>query len=121
MLDTGVFLAVQAAGAAALEAGESWVPGNVETFRRRRDAAVRALRSEGFDVVAAKATMDLWVPIPTGEPSLDLGRRALEGVGVLLLPERALGESGEGYFRLALTTSEDRLRQAARRLGSILR
>ncbi len=119
-LDTGVFLAVQAAGAAALEAWEKWVPGNVETFRKRRDAAVLALRGEGFDVAVPRATMYLWIPIPTGEPSLDFGRRALEEGGVLLLPGRALGEGGEGYFRLALTTSEDRLREAARRLGRLL-
>ncbi|HEX9885647.1 MAG TPA: aminotransferase class I/II-fold pyridoxal phosphate-dependent enzyme, partial [Longimicrobiales bacterium] len=38
-IDTGVFLGVQAAGVAALESYADWVPGNVATFQRRRDAA----------------------------------------------------------------------------------
>ena len=33
--DTGQFMAVQAGARAALEAYDAWVPGNVETFRRR--------------------------------------------------------------------------------------
>jgi aspartate/methionine/tyrosine aminotransferase len=37
-VDTGQFLAIQAAAAAALGAWESWVPGNVAEFRERRDA-----------------------------------------------------------------------------------
>ena len=48
-VDTGVFKAVQAAGAAALESYDEWVPGNVALFERRRDVAVESLREAGFD------------------------------------------------------------------------
>ncbi len=119
-MDTGVFLGIQAAGAAALGAWEAWVPSNVETFRRRRDAAVEALRSQGFEVSTPRATMYLWVPVPTGEPSLEFCRRALEKEGVIVLPGSSMGQGGEGFFRVALTTSEARLQEAAARLGRLL-
>jgi LL-diaminopimelate aminotransferase len=117
-VDTGVFKAVQAAGVAALDAWESWVPGNVEVFRRRRDAAVGALRRSGFDVETPRASMYLWVPVPGGD-SEAFALRALEQEGVVILPGAALGAGGEGYFRVALTVEESRLIEAVERLGRL--
>lgn len=118
-VDTGQYLGIQAAGVAALESWEDWVPGNVATFRRRRDAAVAAFRGCGFEVTAPKATMYLWIPVPSGEPSEDFARRALEQEGVIVLPGASLGRGGEGYFRVALTVPEARLEEAARRLARL--
>ena len=118
-VDTGQYLGIQAAGVAALESWETWVPGNVATFQGRRDAAVRAFRAAGFDVTSPKATMYLWIPVPGGQPSEAFARRALEEEGVIVLPGASLGRGGEGYFRVALTVPETRLEQAARRLGRL--
>ena len=118
-VDTGVFKAVQAAGVAALEAYDDWVPGNVAHFERLRDVAVSSLVEAGFDVTAPKATMYLWVPVPGGESSLDFTERALEEQGVVVMPGRALGAGGEGFFRVALTVDEERIREAAVRLGKL--
>lgn len=119
-IDVGVFKAVQAAGAAALATYEHWVPGNVARFQARRDAAVEGLRRAGFDVTEPKATMFLWVPVPGGEPSLAFAERALEKEGVVVLPGAALGAGGEGFFRIALTVDEERMGEAAARLGRLL-
>ncbi|MEX0979807.1 MAG: aminotransferase class I/II-fold pyridoxal phosphate-dependent enzyme [Gemmatimonadota bacterium] len=119
-MDTGVFLGIQAAGVAALQSHGSWVPGNVEVFQGRRDAAVTAFREAGFEVRSPSAGMYLWIPVPGGEGSADLARRALEREGVIVLPGAALGDGGEGFFRLALTVSEDRLEEAAARMGRLL-
>jgi len=119
-LDTGQFLAVQAAGAAALSCWKEWVPGNVATFQKRRDIAVRELQNVGFDISPPRATMYLWVPVPTRESSEDFAARALETEGVVVLPGSALGRGGEGFFRIALTRTEARLAEAARRLGRLL-
>lgn len=119
-IDTGAFLAVQAAGAAALAAHADWVPGNVLHFQERRNVAVEALRLAGFEVGTPRATMYLWVPVPPGELSTDFASRALEQEGVIVLPGGALGAGGEGFFRVALTVGEDRLREAAQRLGRVI-
>jgi LL-diaminopimelate aminotransferase len=119
-MDTGVFLGIQAAGAAALRSWEEWLPANVAVFRGRRDAAAAALAGQGFEVKVPKATMYLWVPVPTAEASMDFCRRALEQEGVIVLPGSSMGQGGEGFFRVALTTSEARLQEAAVRLGRLL-
>ena len=82
-VDTGIFLAVQAAGVAALDSWHDWVPTNVEVFQRRRDAAARGLRRAGFQVSLPRATMYMWVPVPGGEASTAFALRALEQEGVV--------------------------------------
>jgi LL-diaminopimelate aminotransferase len=119
-VDTGQFLCVQAAAAAALASYDEWVPANIETFRQRRDVLAAALRVQGFDVTSPAATMYLWVPVPGGEPSETFARRALLDHGVVVMPGAALGRGGEGYFRVALTQAPARLREAAVRLGRLL-
>jgi LL-diaminopimelate aminotransferase len=39
--------------------------------------------------------------------------------GVVIMPGAALGAGGEGYFRVALTQSPERLQEAARRLAGL--
>jgi len=119
-VDTGPFLAVQKAGASALDHSEELVAPIRAELERRRDAAVAALRAAGFSVEPPKAAMYLWVPLPEAVPSAKFAQRALEEHGVVVLPGSAFGPAGEGFFRIALTVGADRLRLAAERLGRAL-
>jgi LL-diaminopimelate aminotransferase len=119
-VDTGPFLAVQKAGAAALDASEALVEPIRAELQRRRDAAVAALRLAGFSVESPKAAMYLWVPLPSGVESAGFARHALEQMGVVVLPGSGFGPAGEGFFRIALTVDASRLEQAAKRLGQAL-
>jgi LL-diaminopimelate aminotransferase len=118
--DTGLPLTIQHAAAAALRTRAEWLPANLEVFRRRRDTAVRLLREAGLKVEAPPATMYLWVALPGGEGSEAFARRLLREQGVAVMPGSALGPGGEGFFRIALTVSEERLREAAERIATLL-
>ena len=118
-VDTGQFLAVQAAASAALESYDAWVPQNVAAFKQRRDALAAALKNAGFQVEVPRATMYLWVPVPGGA-SAPFARQALLEHGVVVMPGAALGGGGEGFFRIALTQSPARLEEAAERLAKLL-
>jgi LL-diaminopimelate aminotransferase len=119
-VDTGPFLAVQKAGAAALDRAEELVAPIRAELERRRDAAVAALRDAGFTIDSPKAAMYLWVPLPPGVPSATFAKRALEENGAVVLPGSAFGPAGEGFFRIALTVGAERLRMAVERLGRTL-
>jgi LL-diaminopimelate aminotransferase len=119
-VDTGAFMAVQAAGAAVLDRAEELSRGYVEQFRERRDAMVAALEAEGFETETPRATMYLWIPLPEGLPSAAFQRRALEEAGVVTLPGTGFGAGAEGFFRIALTVATPRLVEAAQRLGRVL-
>ena len=119
-VDTGAFLAVQAAGAEVLKQAESIAGGYAAQFKDRRDAILPALRANGFDVESPRATLYLWVPLPEGLASAAFQMRALEDVGVITLPGSAFGAGAEGFFRIALTVPTPRLIEAAERLGKVL-
>jgi LL-diaminopimelate aminotransferase len=119
-VDTGPFLAVQKAGAAVLDCAEALVAPVRREFEERRNAAVRSFADAGFDVEVPKATMYLWIELPEGLPSATFAQQVLEEESVAVLPGSALGGSGEGYFRVALTVSPQRMQQAAERIGRVL-
>ena len=119
-VDTGQFMAVQAAGVAALESYHEWVTGNVATFRTRRDAAVEAFKAAGFACDTPQATMYLWIPLPEGVPSGLFADRLLDEEGVVVMPGSGFGAGGEGFFRISFVTSPERIAEAARRAGRVL-
>lgn len=118
-VDTGQFLPIQAAARAALDSAHEWVPSNIAEFQARRDALVSALRANGMDVPVPRATMYVWLPVPGGIPSETFARRALLEEGLVVMPGAAMGKGGEGYIRLALTQSAQRLALAAERLARV--
>jgi LL-diaminopimelate aminotransferase len=119
-VDTGSFMAIQAAGVAAIESWAEFVPANVAVFRERRDAAVAAFREAGFDCEAPKGTMYLWIPLPDGIASRDFADRLADDEGVIVLPGAAFGAGGEGFFRVSFIVPPERMAEAARRAGRVL-
>ncbi|MEO8192242.1 MAG: aminotransferase class I/II-fold pyridoxal phosphate-dependent enzyme [Gemmatimonadales bacterium] len=119
-VDTGAFMAVQAASATALDGWSDFVPGNVAVFKERRDAAVAAFSENGFECVAPKATMYLWIRLPEHITSAEFSEFLMEEEGVIVLPGSSFGEGGEGFFRVSFVTSAERIREAAARAGRVL-
>jgi LL-diaminopimelate aminotransferase len=118
--DTGQFMAVQAAGVAALQSWAEFVPTNVAAFRDRRDAAVDSFRAAGFECEVPKATMYLWVKLPDGVASALFAERLLEDEGVIVLAGSGFGAGGEGFFRVSFVCPPRRIAEAARRAGRVL-
>jgi LL-diaminopimelate aminotransferase len=118
--DTGQFMAVQAAAVAALQSYDEFVPGNVATFKARRDAAVTAFREAGFEVDVPCATMYLWIKLPDDVTSAVFADRLLEDEGVIVMPGSGFGMGGEGFFRISFITSPARIAEAAQRAGRVL-
>jgi LL-diaminopimelate aminotransferase len=119
-VDTGQFMAIQAAGVAALGSWAEFVPKNVAVFRERRDAAVAAFRRAGFECDVPRATMYLWIKLPDGIPSALFADRLLEEQGVVVMAGSAFGAGGEGFFRISFITSPARIAEAAQRAGKLL-
>ena len=119
-VDTGPFMALQAAGVAALESYAEFVPHNVSIFRERRDAAVEAFGAAGFGCEPPRATMYLWMSLPEGIASAPFAERLLSEEGVVLMPGSAFGAGGEGYVRASFIAPPARIAEAAQRAGGIL-
>ena len=119
-VDTGQFMAIQAAGAAALESWAEFVPKNVAIFQARRDAAVSSFRAAGFECEVPRATMYLWIKLPDGIASATFTERLLEEQGVVVMSGSSFGAGGEGFFRISFIQSPARIAEAAQRAGALL-
>ena len=119
-LDSGMFDAVQLAAAATLEQGEEFAREMSAVYQRRRDLVCSALQAIGVDVTPPKATIYIWAPVPDGYDSASYAEHVLEESGVVVSPGGAYGPHGEGFFRISLTVSDERLSEAVERLRSSL-
>jgi LL-diaminopimelate aminotransferase len=120
-VDSGLFDAVQLAGAVALgpELDER-VRGMNEIYARRRDLVCDALASAGVQVARPRGTIYVWAPIPPGfDSSAAYCEHVLEETGVVISPGDAYGPSGAGFFRISLTTPDERLMEAVERLRTL--
>ena len=115
-IDSGLFEAVQLAGVAALDGPPDAVAEMNEIYARRRDQVVGALRAIGVDVETPKGTIYVWAPVPDGHTSTSFAELVLEEAGVVVSPGSMYGPSGEGFFRISLTTPDERLAEAIERL-----
>jgi len=115
-VDSGLFEAVQRAGVAALQGPSGPLERMNETYARRRDLVVDALREIGVAVSAPKGTIYVWAPVPAGHTSTSFAELVLEEAAVVVSPGSMYGPSGEGFFRIALTASDDRIEEAVERM-----
>ena len=120
-IDSGLFEAIQLAGAAALAPEvDAEVRAMNEVYARRRDLVCDALAKAGVDVTPPKGTIYIWAPIPAGfETAAAYCEHVLEEAAVVISPGGAYGPNGEGFFRISLTTPDDRLIEAVERLSRL--
>jgi LL-diaminopimelate aminotransferase len=120
-IDSGLFEAVQLAGIAALSPDTDGDKREMNAlYTRRRDLVVDALRSIGVEVTPPKGTIYIWAPVPAGfESAAAYCEHVLEEAAVVISPGGAYGPNGEGFFRISLTTPDDRLLEAVQRLGRL--
>jgi len=118
-VDSGVFQAVQEAAIAALTGDPVIVERLRATYRERRDVLVRGLETVGLPCDPPAGTFYVWAPVPRGSTAADLARRCLTEAGVVVTPGNGFGDAGEGYIRLTLCSSIERLREAVERLRGL--
>ena len=120
-IDSGLFDAVQLAGIAALSPDADGDKAEMNAlYARRRDLVVDALRAIGVDVTPPKGTIYIWAPVPEGfATAVEYCEHVLDEAGVAISPGGAYGPNGEGFFRISLTTPDDRLLEAVQRLGRL--
>jgi LL-diaminopimelate aminotransferase len=115
-VDSGLFEAVQLAGAAALRGPRSNVDEMCSIYQGRRDLVVDALRAIGVEVEPPRGTIYIWAPVPDGHTSSSFAELVLEEAAVVVSPGSMYGPSGEGFFRISLTTPEPLLEEAVERM-----
>jgi LL-diaminopimelate aminotransferase len=120
-LDSGLFDALQLAAIAALRDARDFPATMSEIYRRRRDLLLEAFAEIGLPADPPRATPYLWVRVPKGHTSESFTELVLEEAAVVVSPGPSFGPSGEGYVRISLTVTDERLEEAARRIASLVK
>lgn len=113
------FGAIQEAAAHALTDDQTAVEDLRATYERRRDVFVEELRKAGWQVPAPKGTFFCWFPVPEGYTSESFTDLLLTKAHVAVAPGNGFGRNGEGYVRVGLLNTEERLKEAAQRIGEL--
>ncbi len=118
-IDSGIFSAIQLAGVAALDGPQQALKEICQLYQERRDVLVEGLNSLGWEVNAPKATFYVWIKIAKNTNSMKFSSLLLEKANIIVTPGTGFGKNGEGYIRVALTKSKERIKEAIERLRKI--
>ncbi len=118
-MDTSQFLPIQKAAAAALRSNFSAVEEHNRIYRARMEKLHSGFRELGIRADKPNGTIFLWAQVPDGYSSMEFADKLLNEAGVIVTPGHAFGSRGEGYFRVALTVSEDRLDEVVARMKKL--
>ena len=119
-IDSGIFQAVQIAGIAALRLPKRELAARNKIYEERRDLLVDGLNQLGWKVEKPRASFYVWTKVPVRKSSSDFSKFALEKAGIVITPGVGFGPAGEGYIRMALTVSKERIEEACARLRKLL-
>ena len=115
-IDSGIFRAVQDASVEALAGDQEWLSQRNDTYARRRDIVLKALPSAGMSANTPKSTIYIWARIPSGFVSADFCSQLLDKAYVSITPGAVFGQQGEGFARISLGQTTERVAEAMERL-----
>ncbi|MFA5259790.1 MAG: LL-diaminopimelate aminotransferase [Candidatus Omnitrophota bacterium] len=119
--DSGIFQAIQVAGIAALKTPVEEIDDLRRIYEERRDCLINGLRSIGWKIPPPSAAFYVWAKIPKCFPdSMQAVKAFLDQADIVTTPGVGFGPAGEGYIRMALTVTKDRLAEAVARISKIL-
>jgi len=91
----------------------------VEEYRKRRDIVVEEVKKLGWDIIIPRATFYAFPKYDSNKPSEQIVNELLEKAYVALTPGSSFGPSGEGKVRISYAISEERLREAFKRIREV--
>lgn len=116
-MDSGIFKAIQEAVIPAMDAPDEIINAQNAIYQVRRDIIVNGLTQLGWSIPTPSATFYIWAPIPRwAKNSESFAIDLLNQTGILVVPGNGYGPRGEGYFRISITSPDQRLHEAIARL-----
>jgi LL-diaminopimelate aminotransferase len=120
-IDSGIFQAIQIAAIEALNTSTAYLQDLRNLYQERRDVFCQGLHNLGWKVNKPKATFYIWTRLPKGySNSMKFAQLLLEEANVVVTPGVGFGPSGEGYIRMVLTVSKERLEEAVARIKRVI-
>jgi len=114
--DSGQFIPIQKTGAYALTHGDAFIDYINKIYKKRREIIEDALLKKNIHIYNSNGTFYIWFKVPSGYKSYEFSQLMLKKSGIMITPGTAFGDLGEGYCRISLTASDERIKSAAQRI-----
>jgi L-glutamine---4-(methylsulfanyl)-2-oxobutanoate aminotransferase len=118
-LYVSIFGGIQEAAAEALTSSQDCVNELNSLYESRRNILIDGLQSIGWDVTSPSGSFFAWLKVPSGYTSETFADHLLENAHIAVAPGVGFGSFGEGYVRVGLLTSEERLKEAVERIRTL--
>lgn len=106
-LDSGQFLPIQKAGIQALKLDRDYVNSIRLVYQGRKIVAENILKQKNIKFFSGNGTFYLWCKVPEKFTTDEFCEQLISNYGIVVTPGYCFGKSGDGYFRIALTKSEE--------------
>ncbi|KAB0441334.1 pyridoxal phosphate-dependent aminotransferase [Lysinibacillus fusiformis] len=113
------FPAIQHAAAIALTSSQECADELRATYERRRNVLIEEAHRIGWQVTAPRGSFFAWLPVPLGFTSEQFADILLDKADIAVAAGNGFGQYGEGYVRIGLLVSEERLREAMHRIEQL--
>jgi aminotransferase len=114
-----LFGAVQKAAEVALTASQQCVSDLTTTYESRRNALFSAMKNIGWEATPSEGSFFSWLPVAKCYTSESFSDKLLYEAQVMVAPGNGFGAQGEGFVRLGLLASEQRIEEAVTRIGKL--
>jgi aspartate/methionine/tyrosine aminotransferase len=95
---------------AALSGSQDYLDDWRETYRRNRDLVLSCIAGSRYSAMSPDGGFYVWLDVSAfGERSEAFALRVLDQCNVAVTPGTAFGTNGEGYVRLSLATTREKL------------
>ncbi|GAE93320.1 glutamine-dependent 2-keto-4-methylthiobutyrate transaminase [Gracilibacillus boraciitolerans JCM 21714] len=114
-----IFGAIQKAAKKALDDGQESVEQLNQLYQKRRETFLQQSEKIGWHGGTASGSFFVWMPTPEGYTSEEFANLLLEKAHVVVAPGNGFGKAGEGFVRIGLLDSEERLQEACVRIEKL--
>ena len=119
-VDSGPLLAVQEAGAFALDRADEFGDPIRRIYATRRAVALKMLSANRFEFFKPQASFYVWARVPNQMGSMNFCKLLIEKASIIVTPGIGFGEEGEHFFRLALTVDAPVIESALDKMSSVI-
>lgn len=114
-----VYGAIQKAAAKALTGDQSSVKGLTNIYEKRRNAFLEQLDETGLEIAPAKGSFYVWIKTPHNMTAAEFFEVLLNEAHVVVATGDGFGTLGEGYVRVSLAQSDEKILEAGKRIANV--
>ncbi len=119
-MDSGMYLPLQLAAAKALTLDDDWHQSVNQVYHTRREKVFQLLELLNCKVNKEQVGLFVWATIPDNfKDGYALSDKILYEANVFITPGGIFGSAGNGYIRVSLCSTEDKIDEAIERIKSI--